>query len=105
MIDIEQSVTDKFPGFAATPSLIKTPTLQVLRKLIHEQEINAFLKEHGDYTSFEFIDRIFDYFNFSYSTSNRSRNNIPAIRPERPKCFVISVLFIILCLGIKNFSS
>ena len=78
MIDIEQSVTDKFPGFAATPSLIKTPALQVLRKLIHEQEINAFLKEHGDYTSFEFIDRIFDYFNFSYSTSNRSRNNIPA---------------------------
>lgn len=78
MIDIEQSVTDKYPGFAATPSLIKTPTLQVLKKLIHEQEINAFLREHGDHTSFEFIDRIFEYFNFSYSTTNQSRKNIPA---------------------------
>lgn len=78
MIDIEQSVTNKFPGFATKPPIIKKPTLQVLRKLTHEHEINRFLEDHQGTTSFEFIDQIFDYFSFSYSTSSRSRENIPA---------------------------
>ena len=78
MLNIEQSVTEKFPGFAESSSIIRKSTLSILRKLTREQEINAFLNEHQGQRGIDFIDRIFEYFNFSYSVSQRERNNIPA---------------------------
>lgn len=78
MLNIEQSVTEKFPGFAERSSIIRKSTLSILRKLTREQEINAFLNEHQGQRGIDFIDRIFEYFNFSYSVSQRERNNIPA---------------------------
>ena len=78
MLNIEQSVTDKFPGFAERSPLIRKSTLSLLRKLTREQEINHFLREHQGQRGIDFIDRIFEYFNFSYSVSQRERNNIPA---------------------------
>lgn len=78
MLNIEQSVIDKFPGFAEQSPLIRNSTLSILRKLTREQEINSFLREHQGVTGIDFIDRIFDYFNFSYSISQRDRDNIPS---------------------------
>ncbi|RYY73175.1 MAG: lysophospholipid acyltransferase family protein [Gammaproteobacteria bacterium] len=78
MLNIEQSVTDKFPGFADQSSIIRNSTLSILRKITREQEINNFLQEHQGVTGIDFIDRIFDYFNFSYAISRRDRDNIPA---------------------------
>jgi putative hemolysin len=37
------------------------------------------LRENQGITGIDFIDRIFDYFNFSYSISQRDRENIPAV--------------------------
>ena len=78
MLNIEQSVANKFPGFAERSPLIRKSTLSLLRKLTREQEINNFLREHQGQRGIDFIDRIFEYFNFSYSVSQRERNNIPA---------------------------
>ncbi|TQV71847.1 GNAT family N-acetyltransferase [Exilibacterium tricleocarpae] len=78
MINIEQAVTDKFPAFSHQPALIRKPTLTLLRKLTHEREINDFLDHHRNIESFEFIDSVFDYFNFSYAVSASDRDNIPA---------------------------
>jgi putative hemolysin len=78
MLNIEQSVNDKFPGFAGQSPIIRKSTLSLLRKLTREQEINAFLREHQGQRGIDFIDRIFEYFNFSYSISQRERNNIPS---------------------------
>lgn len=78
MLDIEQSVVNKFPGFASSAPIIRNSTLSILRKLTREQEINAFLRENQGITGIHFIDQIFDYFNFSYSVSQRERDNIPA---------------------------
>ncbi|WP_086930375.1 GNAT family N-acyltransferase [Agarilytica rhodophyticola] len=78
MINIEQAVLNKFPGFAAQPTLIRKPAISFLKRLIHEDEINAFLEDNKDAWGFEFIDRIFEYFNFSYVVSARDRANIPA---------------------------
>ena len=78
MLNIEQSVVSKFPGFAERAPIIRNSTLSLLRKLTREQEINAFLREHQGQRGIDFIDRIFEYFNFSYSVSQRERNNIPA---------------------------
>lgn len=78
MLNIEQSVVNKFPGFATQAPIIRNSTLSILRKLTREQEINAFLRANQGITGVDFIDRIFDYFNFSYSISQRERDNIPA---------------------------
>lgn len=78
MLNIEQSVVNKFPGFATQSPIIRNSTLSILRKLTREQEINAFLRENHGITGIDFIDRIFDYFNFSYSISQRERDNIPS---------------------------
>lgn len=78
MLDIELSVTNKFPGFADQSPIIRNSTLSILRKLTREQEINSFLRDNSGVTGIDFIDRIFDYFNFSYNISQRDRDNIPA---------------------------
>jgi len=78
MLNIEQSVVNKFPGFADQSPLIRNSTLSILRKLTREQEINGFLRDNQGITGIDFIDRIFDYFNFSYNISQRDRDNIPA---------------------------
>ena len=78
MLNIEQSINTKFPGFTQQSPIVRNSTLSILRKLTHEKEINAFLREHEGNRGIDFIDRIFEYFNFSYSISQRERNNIPA---------------------------
>lgn len=78
MLNIEQSLSNKFPGFTQQSPIVRNSTLSILRKLTHEKEINAFLREHEGNRGIDFIDRIFEYFNFSYSISQRERNNIPS---------------------------
>lgn len=78
MLNIEESLSNKFPGFTNQSPMVRNSTLSILRKLTHEKEINAFLREHEGNRGIDFIDRIFEYFNFSYSISQRERNNIPS---------------------------
>ncbi len=78
MINVEQAVVNKFPKFANQPKIIRKPTVDFLKKLLHQDQVNDFLKHHNTKHSFEFIDAVFEYFNFSYSVSARDRANIPA---------------------------
>ena len=78
MINIEQAVLDKFPAFASQPQIIRGPTVSFLKKMMHQDEVNAFLGNNEHIEGFEFIDAVFDYFNFSYSVSARDRANIPS---------------------------
>jgi putative hemolysin len=78
MLNIEHAIQQKFPNFEQKSPWIKKPTLSLLRKLSHEQEVNAFLDTHQDLTGFDFIDQVLDHFNFSYSISHRDKKNIPA---------------------------
>ncbi len=78
MLNIEHAIQQKFPKFDQKSPWIKKPTLSLLRKLSHEQEVNAFLETHQDLTGFDFIDQVLDHFNFSYSISHRDKKNIPA---------------------------
>jgi putative hemolysin len=78
MLNIERSITHKFPSFEHQAPIIKKSTLGLLRKITREREINHFLLEQKGSRGFDFIDGIFDYFNFSYRVSQRERNYIPA---------------------------
>lgn len=78
MINVEKALTHKYPTFVQKPAPVKRSTLFMLRKLIRENEINDFLHDNADATGFEFIDRVLDYFNFSYTMNNKDRMNIPS---------------------------
>jgi len=78
MIDIESAVSTKFPAFAASPAMLRRPALNFLRHIVHEEEINRFLAGNTDASGFTWIERVFDYFDFSYTVSARDRANIPA---------------------------
>lgn len=78
MINVEQVITDKYPSFASKPSVIRKTALFILRRLFHEHEVNAFLEENRNCQGFEFIDQVLDYFNFTYSLSNKDLMNIPS---------------------------
>lgn len=78
MIDVETVLTNKFPSFSTQPKAVQKTALFCLRQLVHEEEINEFLKQNQEATGFEFIDRVLEYFNFSYSLSHTDRMNIPS---------------------------
>lgn len=78
MLNVEQAITHKYPAFETKPAPLKRSTLFVLRKLIREHEINGFLEQNAQARGFEFIDRVLDYFNFSYTQSQKDRMNIPS---------------------------
>lgn len=78
MINVEQVLTQKYPSFASKPAPVKRSALFCLRKLVHEDTINQFLTDHQAVTGFEFVERVLDYFNFSYSLSHNDRMNIPS---------------------------
>lgn len=79
MINVEAAVVEKFPAFAQQPALVRKPTLSILRRLIRENQINTFLKKNGNAKGFNFIDNVFDFFDFSYSVKASDRKNIPAV--------------------------
>ena len=78
MIDVENTLQEKYPSFQMRSPWIKKPAISMLKKLTHEEEVNRFLNKHQHLEGFDFIDQVFDYFNFSYSVSHSDRYNIPA---------------------------
>ncbi|WP_158775002.1 GNAT family N-acyltransferase [Cobetia sp. L2A1] len=78
MIDTARVIAAKYPAFAQRHPLIRQPALALLRRLVHEREINTFLAEHSELRGFDFIDRVLDHFSFGYTVSSRERENIPA---------------------------
>jgi putative hemolysin len=77
MINIEETVTTKFPAFAHQPEIIRKPTLSVLRKLSAEQKINRILSLTEASKGFEFIDSLFNYFNCEFNINEGDLNKIP----------------------------
>ncbi|MDJ0806518.1 MAG: lysophospholipid acyltransferase family protein [Gammaproteobacteria bacterium] len=79
MLDIEQILTDRYPQLFNEPTrLLSRPLIAAFRMLFHEREINQFLETHNDLHGFAFLEQVLDHFSFSYSVSNRDRQNIPA---------------------------
>jgi len=78
VIQVEQLIANKSPQFFDKSPLITRPTLSVLKRLFHEDEVNHFLDNNKDCAGFEFIDRVLDHFNFTYQVGQVDRRNIPA---------------------------
>lgn len=78
-IDIAEIYEDKFPNLMAKlPTFMNQGAIAFLKKLLHQNDINQFLKENHDKSETEFIDELFDKLNFRYYLSNRDRARIPS---------------------------
>lgn len=78
MLNIEQSVEQRFPLFSQQKPWVRHSALGLIRKLVHEHEINAFLERNRGLYGFDFIDQVLDHFQLSYQCTQRDRLNIPA---------------------------
>ncbi len=78
MLNVEQVLSERFPGFFNNqPRLLTRPMLTLLRMLFHEREINRFLQEHQGVRGLDFIEKVLEYFDLDYLVSNRDLENIP----------------------------
>jgi putative hemolysin len=78
MVNIQKAICVKYPAITNLPFIIKKPIFGFVKRLIRENEINAFLKSYENTGPFEFIDGVLDYFNFSYKVSSNQIENIPS---------------------------
>jgi putative hemolysin len=77
MINVEQTLTSRAPFLDKLPEFIQSSILALFRNLVHENDINEFIDEYKHLGSLEFIEKIFEYFNFDYQFSNSELENIP----------------------------
>ncbi len=78
MINIALSLTKRYPKVETLPKPILLPFFLAIQKIVHQNDINHFLKQHEHTGAFSFIESVLDYFNFSYKFSSNQIENIPA---------------------------
>lgn len=78
MFSVDQVIAKHYPALnerKITASLVK----RVLKRLLHEQAFIDFAEEYPHLQGIEFVEQVLEYFNFSYTVSDRERENIPPI--------------------------
>ncbi len=78
MISVETVVAERFPAFVSNTPRVRKPILAVLRYLFHEPEFKRFEQIYPHLCGFDFVEQALDYFDFSYSVSDREKLRIPA---------------------------
>lgn len=76
MIDAERILQDAYPNFK--PGKNKKLILKILKKLIHQDEFNEVIQKNQHLRGFAFLNKLLDYFKFSYQVGSHSINNIPS---------------------------
>jgi putative hemolysin len=78
-IDIRRILEERSPQLLQKwPHFLQAGLFHLLKLIIHEKEMNAFLAQHADKQGIALIDEFFEYLDFSYSLSNRDKEKIPA---------------------------
>jgi putative hemolysin len=77
MINIQKTIIQKYPVINRLPNPIKAPLFGVLKRVVHQNDINEFLKSHKNNGAFLFTKSVLEYFNFSYKVSSNQIENIP----------------------------
>ncbi|WP_427500562.1 lysophospholipid acyltransferase family protein [Methylomonas sp. MED-D] len=76
MIDAERILHETYPDLKLGKD--NKLLLKALKKLIHEDDFNDVIRENQHLRGFAFLDKLLNYFKFSYQVGNESYNNIPA---------------------------
>lgn len=78
MVDVEKTLSLKYPSIVYYPSMVRNFVVYLLKKLLHQEEINDFLTHGEAYKGFDFVEAVLEYFNFGYTVSNKDKANIPS---------------------------
>lgn len=78
MINVEKALLNLYPSVGKLPNFMQKGIIYSLRKLFYEKEINEFIEKNKDIYGIEFARKVLEHFNFSYTASNKDRENIPA---------------------------
>ncbi len=76
MFRVDQVIAEHYPALnekKIAASLVKP----LLRRMLHEQAFVDFAEEYPHLQGIEFVEQVLDYFNFSYTVTDRERENIP----------------------------
>lgn len=77
-VDLQKIVSTQFPEFySKCPSFVVNLLLKVFERILKIQKINDFLLHHRDVRGIAFINKVFEYLDFTYSTSYRYEQKIP----------------------------
>ncbi len=76
MIEAEQILKDTYPKLELGKN--KKLVVKTLKKLLHEDDFNQVINKNQHLRGFAFLDKLLDYFKFSYQVGNNSLSNIPA---------------------------
>jgi len=78
MINVQTSLVNKYPQVSVIPQPILSPLFSAIKKVIHENDINVFLKQQQHAGPFSFVESVLDYFDFSYKYASNQIENIPS---------------------------
>lgn len=78
MIDVDSLMRDYLPDQEKLDGTAYRAAVTLLKKLLHQDTINDFIKFNQHLEGFEFNDAVLDHFDFSFRASNRDRERIPA---------------------------
>lgn len=77
MINVDNIVEQNLPNVANKPWLAK-PVTASLKKLLHEQEMQAFAEQFSHLTGLSFVEKVLEYFNVSFVVRDDEKDNIPS---------------------------
>lgn len=78
MFRIEDLIESRFPELSRRGRPLPRPAMALLRRVVREAEINAFLAQAHGLRGLAFIDQLLEYFDFSWSVVAREVEHIPA---------------------------
>ena len=76
MISVEQILDRHLPQLSRHPWLSK-PVSALLRALLHEQSFQRFAEDYPHLDGLPFIEKVLEYFDFSYAVRDNERERIP----------------------------
>lgn len=78
MIDVDGLLKKFVPDEEKHNRPLLKAVSKILKKLLHQEEINQFINNNRHLDGLEFNDAVLEHFDFSFRVSNRDRKNIPA---------------------------
>jgi putative hemolysin len=78
MLDVDTMLKDYFQQTdAASDKPLMKAASSLLKKLLHQEEINHFIETHRYLEGLEFNDAVLEHFNFTFQVSSKDRARIP----------------------------
>lgn len=78
MLNVHRVISTRYPSFLEkTPKPIYRSFVGFLMKILHQKDINEFLKKHQNNNAFSFIEELFSFLDFDYYVGANQKINIP----------------------------